>query len=150
MIAGTLITCLIVYLTHSGVKLIKSNCIGPMAISSLLVIINDVFAYFVGITWSKIVKNPTKLINISKNKTVAGYIGGFIFTIALAKPVEMLVGLKYKTILTLTKLIIFSVLCGILCPIGGFIGSTIKRSVGLKDFGFILPGHGGIIDRTDC
>ena len=150
MLVGALLACLVIYMTHSGMKLIKSNCIGPMAISSLLVIINDVFAYFVGVTWSKIVKNPTRLINVSKGKTVAGYIGGFVFTVALAKPVEMLVSLKYKAILTTTKLIIFSVICGLLCPIGGFIGSTIKRSVGIKDFGFIIPGHGGIIDRTDC
>lgn len=121
-----------------------------MLISSLLVIINDVFAYFVGRIWSKIVKNPMRLINVSKSKTVAGYIGGFVFTVGLSKPVEMLVSLKYKTILTFTKLIIFSFICGILCPVGGFIGSTLKRSIGIKDFGFIIPGHGGIIDRTDC
>lgn len=121
-----------------------------MLISSLLVIINDVFAYIVGVIWSKIVKNPTKLIKVSKNKTVAGFIGGFLFTVILAKPVQIAVALKYKTVLTDTKLVIFAVIAGLLCPVGGFIGSTIKRSVGLKDYGFIIPGHGGIIDRTDC
>lgn len=131
-------------------KLIKSNCIGPMAISSLLVIINDVFAYIVGVLWSKIVKNPSKLIKVSKNKTIAGFIGGFVFTVALSKPVELLVSLKYKTVFNFTKLILYAIFVGIFCPVGGFIGSTIKRSIGLKDFGFIIPGHGGIIDRTDC
>ena len=150
MLSSTLLSCFIIYLTHSGIKLIKTNCIGPMLISSLLVIINDVFAYFVGRLWSKIVKNPMKLINVSKSKTLAGYIGGFIFTVGLSKPVEILVGMKYKAVLTFTKLIIFSIICGLLCPVGGFIGSCLKRSVGIKDFGFIIPGHGGIIDRTDC
>lgn len=91
MLVGTLLSCLVIYMTHSGMKLIKSNCIGPMAISTLLVIINDVFAYFVGRLWSKIIKNPHKLIKVSSSKTVAGYIGGFVFTVALSKPVEMLV-----------------------------------------------------------
>ena len=121
-----------------------------MMISTLLVVINDVFAYICGMTWKKISKNPMKLIKVSPNKTWAGYIGAAICTVLMSKPVELLVALKYKTILTPTRLYVFAALCALLCPVGGFIGSTLKRSVGLKDFGFILGAHGGLIDRMDC
>ena len=35
-------------------------------------------------------------------------------------------------------------------PFGGLFGSLVKRSIGIKDFGNIIPGHGGAVDRWDC
>ena len=38
----------------------------------------------------------------------------------------------------------------VVAPFGGFLASAIKRAYGIKDFGAILPGHGGVTDRLDC
>ena len=40
-------------------------------------------------------------------------------------------------------------ICGIIAQIGDWAASAIKRSVGVKDFGKIIPGHGGLLDRID-
>lgn len=46
--------------------------------------------------------------------------------------------------------IAFSLFSSLVAPFGGFLGSGLKRIYGIKDFGKIIPGHGGIIDRVDC
>ena len=100
---------------------------------------SDTFAYFAGRAWGKHRIVP----NISPNKTLEGFIGGFIGTIV--------VGVVYShfTGLDMGLGAVLSVLIGIAAPLGDLFESKLKRISGVKDSGNILPGHGGVLDRFD-
>jgi phosphatidate cytidylyltransferase len=85
---------------------------------------------------------------ISPNKTVEGLIGGVIFTV-LALVLVHVVNSKTQTWKGLGDLIVFAVVIAIVAPIGDLTESMFKRNLDIKDFGTVLPGHGGILDRFD-
>ncbi len=105
----------------------------------------DTFAYFSGTLFGK-----HKLIpSVSPKKTVEGAIGAVIgCTISFLVYgiiVDYAVGLSVNYL----NLVILAVLCGIVAQLGDLSASVIKREFGVKDFGNLIPGHGGIIDRID-
>ena len=115
----------------------------------------DTFAYLVGMTYNKIRKGKAKRMcpNLSPKKTWAGAIGGVIGGIVGAIVVYFAVD---KTVITETAkispviaFILIGVFASILTEIGDLFESYIKRKVGIKDMGKIMPGHGGIMDRID-
>jgi phosphatidate cytidylyltransferase len=102
--------------------------------------INDVSQY----VWGKSFGKRKIIPKVSPGKTAAGFIGGVLTTVILAVVVA-----PY-----LTPLSIYEALgAGVIIGIAGFIGdvtiSSLKRDLGVKDSGSILPGHGGILDRLD-
>ncbi len=101
----------------------------------------DTGAYFVGVTIGKHKLCP----NISPKKTVEGAIGGILTSVILSLVFNFAFGMTDKLIPTL----IFTVPLCIVGMCGDLFASTIKRSVGLKDYGNLIPGHGGILDRFD-
>lgn len=106
----------------------------------------DSIAYFIG---SKIGK--TKLMpEISPKKTVEGAIGGALGCIIVMVVYGLLLG-QYGILsnVPIYHYVIVGVLAGVLSQVGDLFASAIKRSMNIKDFGKILPGHGGILDRFD-
>lgn len=100
----------------------------------------DTFAYFVG---SKFGKN--KLIeSVSPNKSVEGSIGGILGCILVSALYCYFIGIKISL-----KLVLLILIASIVAQIGDLSASLIKRETKIKDFGKILPGHGGILDRFD-
>ena len=125
------------------------SCLGGVinansGIYYLLLLLNfssvcDMGAYFVGVTCGKHKLCP----NISPKKTVEGAVGGIVSSIV----VTVILSLCFGKSLVLP--IILTVPFCILGMIGDLFASAIKRSVGLKDYSNLIPGHGGVLDRVD-
>jgi phosphatidate cytidylyltransferase len=105
-----------------------------------LTICNDVGALFVG-RW--IGSRPLNA-NLSPNKTIEGTIGGTIITLLAG-----LIVLPRVHPWTVTHGLEAAVALAIVVPLGDLFESMVKRTLGLKDFGRLLPGHGGLLDRVD-
>ena len=101
----------------------------------------DIGAYFTGVTIGKHKLCP----QISPKKTVEGAIGGIVLSLI----VTIILCLGFK----MTENFIWTVILTVpLCIVGMFgdlFASLIKRAVGIKDYGNLIPGHGGILDRLD-
>ncbi len=99
----------------------------------------DMGAYFTGVTIGKHKLCP----EISPKKTVEGAIGGIVSSVVFT----VIISLLFKRF-SIGILLATIPLC-VLGMIGDLFASAIKRSVGLKDYGNLIPGHGGIMDRVD-
>jgi len=107
----------------------------------------DTFALFAGIKFGKHKLCP----RVSPKKTVEGAIGGVIGS-AVINIIALFVcdRLCYsKFPLPVWFMIILSFVVPVVSMFGDLIASTIKRNYGIKDFGNLIPGHGGIMDRLD-
>ena len=106
----------------------------------LLVVASDTGAYFAGRGLGR-----TKLMpRVSPNKTVEGAVGGLLGSIVA--------GLILRPMLTpdlnAGAAAALSAVIAMLAQLGDLAGSAYKRSAGVKDSGWIFPGHGGLLDRT--
>ena len=90
------------------------------------------------------------LPSVSPKKTVEGAIGGVLFCIVAfllyAKIIENAFQFEISSYLLIA---VCGLVCGIVAVIGDLLFSAIKRASGIKDFGNIMPGHGGVLDRFD-
>jgi phosphatidate cytidylyltransferase len=101
---------------------------------------NDVAQY----TWGKMLGRRKIIPGVSPNKTWEGFLGGVGTTFCLAIVTAPLV----------TPFdLVHAAAAGLLIPVAGFVGdvtvSALKRDLGVKDTGSLIPGHGGILDRID-
>lgn len=103
--------------------------------------VSDAAAYIVG---SRIGKNKLAP-RISPNKSWEGFFGGLVGSCLIWL---LLVVLQVQGI-TVPLALIAGVLCGITGLMGDLFESRLKRSVGVKDSGNLMPGHGGLLDRSD-
>ena len=104
----------------------------------------DIFAYLIGKKWGK-----TKFNKVSPKKSVEGCLGGTIGSI-ICGIIYIYVSSKFINIeISYLLLAISSGILSIISQIGDFAASTIKRFTDIKDFGNLLPGHGGMLDRID-
>lgn len=111
----------------------------------LLAFITDAGAYFAGVFLGRH-KGITK---VSPNKSLEGYIGGFATGVMFA----VIYGLAASKISGAGVNLLSLSLCGLFGALATEVGdlafSFIKRQYGVKDYGHLLPGHGGMLDRFD-
>ncbi len=105
----------------------------------------DTFAYFIGKAFGKKKLCPS----ISPNKTVEGSFGGLIGSILVSIIFGLILNNSLNLNVPLYHFGIMGLLGGILSQLGDLCASSIKRFCGIKDFGNLLPGHGGLLDRFD-
>jgi len=105
----------------------------------LLTQLNDILQYL----WGKSIGKRKIIPKVSPNKTVEGFLGAFFTVSLLAVAFSSLTPFAWYEAL----------FAGMLISAAGFIGdvviSMVKRDIGVKDSGNLLPGHGGILDRID-
>lgn len=118
----------------------------PHGIYYLLLVVNfssicDTGAYFTGVLFGK-----HKLCeHVSPKKTIEGAIGG----IALSMIATAVLMLAFKMRTNIFVMLSVTALMCIVGMLGDLFASIIKRSVGVKDYSNLIPGHGGILDRFD-
>lgn len=108
--------------------------------------VTDIFAYFTGTFFGKHKLMPA----ISPSKTVEGAVGGLLACIVIS----VLYGYLIRTlagvvILPLYCYAVIALISGITSQLSDLSASSVKRYAGIKDFGSIMPGHGGVLDRLD-
>ncbi len=107
--------------------------------------ITDTFAYFTGRAFGRHKLAP----NISPKKTIEGAVGGVLGCIAVMLAYNYVAGSIWNVSFHLPLLTVFAVLGSVISEIGDLAMSYIKRGFGIKDYGTIMPGHGGVLDRFD-
>ncbi len=104
------------------------------------VAVMDIAQYFVG---RRLGRHPLAP-QVSPKKTIEGYVAGVLVAVgvgaafALADPFDLVDGLIIGGVIALVA------------PFGDLAVSVVKRALGVKDMGYILPGHGGVLDRVDA
>lgn len=101
----------------------------------------DVGGYFIGRSFGR-----TPLSAASPNKTQEGFFGGLVVSLVVTIVVVSFISPIGDG---LGDTIVFALACAIAAPIGDLCESFVKRDLGIKDMGAVLPGHGGVLDRFD-
>jgi len=145
----------------------------------ILVIVNDTAAYFCGRLFGRhplIHLSPKKtvegFVGAAVITTIVGHflpllfkntsfltcasVKPFQFHVTCMKPFEFIkktykiAGLSISCYPSQFHGMVFALFASLVAPFGGFLASGIKRACGIKDFGDLIPGHGGVVDRCDC
>ncbi len=107
--------------------------------------VTDTFAYICGRLFGKHKLIPA----VSPKKTVEGAIGGVIFCALTTVLYGFIVHKVFHAVPNYPVLILMGLVISVVSQIGDLMLSAIKRSFGIKDYGKMLPGHGGLLDRFD-
>ncbi len=127
----------------AGLMLRESGGIELLAATVLITVASDTVAYIGGKSFGS-----KPLHHVSPNKTWEGTLSGFFAAVfvGLALGLTEVGSIWDESILAALCL---GVVVGVLAPIGDLAESLVKRDLGVKDMGTLLPGHGGVLDRVD-
>ena len=104
----------------------------------------DAGAYFAGMAFGRHKMTP----RLSPHKTIEGSVGGFLSAIVLMLVYGLILrALKFEV--NLAVMAAYGLLGSVACELGDLSFSAVKRLCGIKDYGTLIPGHGGMLDRFD-
>lgn len=107
--------------------------------------VSDAMAYFVGVFFGR-----HKLIpDVSPKKTIEGAIGGIVGVCVIVAIFGLIMQFGFNKAPNYVLLMVLAFVGGLLGMCGDLIASLIKREYGIKDYGNLFPGHGGVMDRFD-
>lgn len=128
----------------AGLLLAPEHGVGYVLGVVLCVIAYDVVGWFVGRSMGR-----TPLMKrVSPNKTVEGLLGGMIAALIMGVVVVSVVGGWKQG--GFADGLLLGLAMAVAAPLGDLVESMFKRDLGIKDFGNLLPGHGGVLDRFDA
>lgn len=148
------IMSILIVMNHSAAGLLS------IVLVFCVVVLTDTMAYFVGVS----VKGKKLCPSISPKKTISGAIGGLIggmaggaITFALFDTFNVfsyMGGTQMSAIsdniaVSLPIYLLIGLIGAVVAELGDLGASIIKRKIGIKDYGNIFPGHGGVMDRID-
>ena len=133
-----------------GTYCLRNNFNEESLFNFLFIIIICISTDIGGYIFGKTFKGP-KLINISPNKTYAGVVGSFLFSLIAGFTYLKYLSIYYSNIIKMDQLfvLLYILFISFVSQIGDLIISYFKRKAKLKDTGKLLPGHGGLLDRID-
>ena len=105
----------------------------------------DTFAYFTGVFLGRHKLCP----EVSPKKTVEGAIGGVVGCVLCFFAFGYVLTVRNTVAVNLPSLLTLAVVASVVSMFGDLSASIIKRQVGVKDYGKLFPGHGGVLDRFD-
>jgi phosphatidate cytidylyltransferase len=100
---------------------------------------SDVLQYI----WGKTLGRHKIIPTVSPNKTWEGFLGG------IASAMVLSLAIRFLTPFSIPETLLVSFLITVAGFFGGAVMSAVKRDFGVKDFGSVIPGHGGMLDRVD-
>jgi phosphatidate cytidylyltransferase len=128
----------------AGLLLAYPDGVGMVIGLVLCAVAYDIVGYFVG---SRMGRRPLAP-DVSPNKTVEGLVAGMAASVFMGAIVAEILGLHPWD--AFSNGILLGLVVAVFAPLGDLCESMLKRDVGLKDFGALLPGHGGVLDRFDA
>ncbi|MGA0916614.1 MAG: phosphatidate cytidylyltransferase [Ilumatobacteraceae bacterium] len=141
-LGGSFAALILRFSTTQGVLLADTGT-DTLFMLALAVVANDVGALFVG---SAAGRTPLRQW-ISPGKSVEGFIGGALMTIVVLIVVG--IGGWNSTWSGTGELLLLAVVVSVFAPLGDLVESMFKRNLDIKDFGSLVRGHGGVLDRFD-
>ena len=146
-LAEALLACMYIIMGFNAIVYLR-DMVGGEYVYLLVFIgawVTDTFAYFSGVLFGK-----HKLIpQVSPKKTVEGSIGGTVFCILGFTLFGVILNSFFSFHADYLALCISGLLVAVVSQIGDLCMSVIKRERGIKDYGNVFPGHGGMMDRFD-
>jgi phosphatidate cytidylyltransferase len=109
----------------------------------LTVYLNDSLAWFFGMLLGR----HRNIIAVSPNKSIEGFLGGTVSSVAV-----ILISARFRPDILphpVWQLVLFGIVAAFTTAAGDLVESAIKRSVGVKDSGRVIPGRGGMLDSID-
>ncbi|MDI6602101.1 MAG: phosphatidate cytidylyltransferase [Thermoanaerobacteraceae bacterium] len=147
-VALSLFGVLYIGMLFGSIILLRQSRYGELLTFYLLILSwgTDTFAFLTG----KLIGRHKLIPKISPNKTIEGAIGGLIASSLLSIIYIYVIVSKFNILLPdIFAILIVSLIGSLFSQLGDLSASAIKRQCRIKDFGNIIPGHGGILDRFD-
>ena len=135
-----------ILITMTGVNALSEYSFAALLLVFVISPFADTFAYFIG----SALKGPKLCPKISPNKTVSGAIGGVVGGVIGAVAVYLILGVALsRPVPPWWFFVVIGAVGSVVTEFGDLVESIIKRKIGIKDMGNIMPGHGGVMDRID-